>query len=75
MSGTFNPIKITQKALEQIKKIRSVKKIPEEYGLRVGMQGGGCGGMSFVLAFDTRRETDRMFEIGSENVSAKSIRN
>ena len=57
MSLPINPIKITEKAVKQIKKIRTEKNISEDYGLRVGMQGGGCGGMSFVLGFDHARET------------------
>ena len=62
MSLPINPIKITEKAVKQIKKIRTEKNISEDYGLRVGMQGGGCGGMSFVLGFDHARETDGIFD-------------
>lgn len=27
-------------------------KIPSEYGLRVGIKGGGCSGLSYTLGFD-----------------------
>lgn len=63
MSLPINPIKITEKAVKQIKKIRTEKNIPEDYGLRVGMQGGGCGGMSFLLGFDKSADDDSSYEI------------
>ena len=55
------PVTITDKALVEVKHIMSNKKIPEGYGLRIGMKGGGCGGMSFVLGFDKVKETDNVF--------------
>jgi len=63
MSQPINPIKITEKAVKQIKNIASEKNISEDYGLRVGMQGGGCGGMSFLLGFDVSKDTDGVFEM------------
>ena len=31
--------------------------------LRVGVKGGGCSGMSYVLGFDHRQDNDHTFEI------------
>lgn len=31
--------------------------------LRVGVKGGGCSGMSYVLGFDAKAENDKTFEI------------
>lgn len=31
--------------------------------LRVGVKGGGCSGMSYILGFDHKQEQDRSFEI------------
>lgn len=31
--------------------------------LRVGVKGGGCSGMSYVLGFDHKQENDQSFEI------------
>lgn len=39
----------------------ATKNIPEAYGLRVGMKGGGCGGMSFVLGFDQQNDKDLVY--------------
>ena len=56
-------IRITQKALHEVKKIKAQNSIPEDYGLRIGVKGGGCSGMSYTLGFDaTSKELDRMYE-------------
>ncbi|REG82770.1 HesB/IscA family protein [Algoriphagus antarcticus] len=57
------PIKITEKAEAEIKNIMATKNIPAEYHLRVGVKGGGCGGMSYALGFDKPKEEDQHFEI------------
>lgn len=58
------PVSITQKALMEIKSIISNKNIPADYGLRVGISGGGgCGGVSFVLGFDKKNESDLEYAV------------
>lgn len=56
------PISITNKALKEIRNIMTNKNIPVEYLLRVGVKGGGCGGVSYALGFDKPREGDQKFE-------------
>lgn len=58
------PVSITQKALTEIKAIINHKNIPGDYGLRVGISGGGgCGGISFVLGFDKKNESDLEYAV------------
>ena len=57
------PIALSDRAAEEIAKIIQTKDIPEGYGLRVGVRGGGCSGMSYVLGFDKEREHDARFDI------------
>ena len=57
------PIDISPNAAKEIRKIIRKKNIPDGYGLRVGVKGGGCSGMSYVLGFDKKRDKDREFEI------------
>jgi len=57
------PIEMSESAAQEIKKIMQTKKIPEGYALRVGVRGGGCSGMSYVLGFDKEREHDKQFEV------------
>ncbi|MCS7027538.1 MAG: iron-sulfur cluster assembly accessory protein [Bacteroidia bacterium] len=59
-----SPIKITDNALKEIKNIIAQKNVPEGYGLRVGVQGGGCAGLSYQLGFDKPREHDHQYEVG-----------
>lgn len=63
-------IQITEKALEKIR-IAMVKENvpPTEGGLRLGVQGGGCSGLSYNVRFDTQpRERDRIFTYGDIRV-------
>jgi iron-sulfur cluster assembly protein len=56
------PITITSIAINQVKTIMKHKNLlAEEYGLRVGIKGGGCGGASFLLGFDTPNATDDIY--------------
>ncbi len=41
----------------------TTKDIPAGYGLRVGVKGGGCSGMSYILGFDKQRDQDAAYEI------------
>ncbi|WP_263809225.1 HesB/IscA family protein [Salinibacter sp.] len=57
------PIRISPNAAREIRKIINKKNIPDGYGLRVGVKGGGCSGMSYVLGFDKEREKDKVFNL------------
>jgi iron-sulfur cluster assembly protein len=64
----MTPIKLTESALNQLKKIKSEQKISDEHGLRVGVKGGGCSGFSYILGFDLPKENDQVFEIDGVRV-------
>jgi iron-sulfur cluster assembly protein len=56
-------IKITDKAVKQIKSIMTENSVPENCGLRVGVKGGGCSGLTYTLGFDAEtREGDTIIE-------------
>ncbi|MBI4243565.1 MAG: iron-sulfur cluster assembly accessory protein [Planctomycetes bacterium] len=40
----------------------------KEYGLRVGIMGGGCSGFQYVLDFDTQSTDDHVFEFSGTKV-------
>lgn len=61
--ATESPIMISESAISQLKRIREEQKIPMEFGLRVGVKGGGCSGFSYILGFDAQKEQDQVFEI------------
>ena len=61
--GVSEEINVTDKAVNEIKKIMSENKIPDGYGLRVGVKGGGCSGLTYTLGFDTEpRPADEIIE-------------
>ena len=42
---------------------------PAEGGLRLGINGGGCSGLSYNIRFDTQpRERDRIYEFGEVRI-------
>ncbi len=47
-----NEITISEKAAREVKQIQSENNIPENYGLRIGIKGGGCSGFTYTLGFD-----------------------
>src|SRR6202158_3194397 len=56
-------IQITEKALKRIRVAMAKEGVsPEQGGLRVGIQGGGCSGLSYNIRFDSQpRERDRVY--------------
>lgn len=57
-------IELTEKAAQQVRRLKQDNNIPESHGLRLGVKGGGCSGMSYVLAFDEKpRDNDKVMEI------------
>lgn len=67
---TAKGITITEKAIARIKSAMAKEGIsPAEGGLRVGVQGGGCSGLSYNIRFDSQpRERDRIFQFGDVRV-------
>ena len=63
-------IQVTEKALAKIRAVIAKEGIsPDVGGLRLGVQGGGCSGLSYNIRFDTQpRERDRIFEFGGVRV-------
>ncbi len=62
-------ITLTTKAISEVKKIIKENNIPENYGLRVGVKGGGCSGLSYTLGFDSElRDNDKIIDIDGVKV-------
>jgi len=56
-------ISLTEKAQKEIKRIMGENQVPENYGLRVGVKGGGCSGFTYTLGFDGEiKEGDTVIE-------------
>ena len=63
-----SPISLTESAVKEIKNIISEKNIPAEYGLRVGVKGGGCSGLSYILGFYLQKETENIYQVGDNKI-------
>jgi iron-sulfur cluster assembly protein len=57
------PVNLTQNAINEIKDLFIKGKYHSDYGLRLGVKGGGCAGFSYILDFDTQKENDSVFHI------------
>ncbi len=63
-------ISLTDKAISEVKRIISDQKLEEGTHLRVGVSGGGCSGLSYVLGFDAEtKDGDKMLEFGGLEVA------
>jgi iron-sulfur cluster assembly protein len=62
--GNPSGVQVTDRAVKRIRIAMEKEGVsPEEGGLRLGVMGGGCSGLSYSIKFDTRpRERDRIYE-------------
>ncbi|HEY2860310.1 MAG TPA: iron-sulfur cluster assembly accessory protein [Terracidiphilus sp.] len=63
-------VQVTERAVKKIRVAMAKEGIsPAEGGLRIGVTGGGCSGLSYSIKFDTRpRERDRVYEFDGVRV-------
>ena len=57
------PVTMTEGAIRQIRRLMEQEDFDTTQMLRVGVKGGGCSGMSYILGFDHPTEKDKTFEI------------
>lgn len=68
MTDLETPVKLTEGAITQLKKIMTDQNVTEQHGLRVGVKGGGCSGFTYILGFDEKKDNDDEFETGGLRV-------
>ena len=57
------PVNLTQSAVQEIRRLMNDPGFDPNNLLRLGVKGGGCSGMTYVLGFDAPTEKDEKFEI------------
>jgi len=67
MFDVSSPVTISERAVTEILRIIGTKNIPADYGLRVGVKGGGCG-VSLLIGFDKQKDSDQAFSISNITV-------
>lgn len=63
IAASIAPVTLTEGAKKEIRKLISQQELSEEYGLRLGVEGGGCAGMNYILGFDQKKEGDQEYFI------------
>ena len=56
------PVILTQSAAAEIKNLMKLEENQDKF-LRIGVKGGGCSGLSYVLGFDEKLDSDESYEI------------
>jgi iron-sulfur cluster assembly protein len=56
-------VSLTEGAIKELKRLMNEPDFDHTQFLRVGVKGGGCSGMTYVLGFDQKESDDETFEI------------
>jgi len=57
------PVTLTEGAIKEINALMNQDGFDATQKLRLGVKGGGCSGLSYVLGFDHKKDNDQEFEI------------
>jgi iron-sulfur cluster assembly protein len=65
MSSTLmqSPVTLTAGAVAEIKRLLNTNQDAEKTNLRIGVKGGGCSGLTYVLELDAKQADDDDIEI------------
>jgi len=58
---TVSPLGFTANAIAEINRLMNEEGFDRSKLLRVGVKGGGCSGLSYVLGFDDKTENDEQY--------------
>ena len=57
-------VALSETAIKQVKQLKQTQNLPETVFLRMGVKGGGCSGLSYMLEFDSEQGPhDKEFEV------------
>jgi iron-sulfur cluster assembly protein len=57
-----SPLKFSSQAVKEIRRLMNEAGFDGSKFLRIGVKGGGCSGLSYILGFDHLQKTDQIFE-------------
>lgn len=60
---TATPVNLTETAVLELRRLMNEEGFDQNQRLRIGVKGGGCSGMTYVLGFDHPQAGDEHFEI------------
>jgi iron-sulfur cluster assembly protein len=61
-------IKLTDKAVEQVKELIKNEDKGDGFGVRLGVIGGGCSGLSYKIDFDIQKDKDNILDFDGVKV-------
>ena len=59
---TQSPVRFSEGAIKELKRLMADPGFDQSQSLRIGVKGGGCSGLSYVLGFDQLKDTDVQYE-------------
>jgi iron-sulfur cluster assembly protein len=62
------PVTFSEGAVKELLKLKDQQELGDDFGLRVGVEGGGCSGMTYVLGFDQKKDGDQEYFIDGVKV-------
>lgn len=57
-----SPVTFTKGAKDEITRLLGEEGFDHSQVLRVGVKGGGCSGMTYVMGFDKKQDNDQQYE-------------
>src|ERR1700733_7772877 len=57
-----SPLQFSGQAVKEIRRLMNEDGFDNNNYLRIGVKGGGCSGLSYILGFDKKQEQDQVFE-------------
>jgi iron-sulfur cluster assembly protein len=61
-STNTSPILFTEGAMDEMRRIQQNEVFKEGHFIRIGVKGGGCSGLSYILELDAKSDHDELFE-------------
>ena len=59
---TSSPLQFSEQAVHEIIRLMDEPAFNKNNFLRIGVKGGGCSGLSYILGFDEKKDSDQVFE-------------
>lgn len=57
------PVSFTEGAINELLRLMNAPDFDQQQRVRVGVKGGGCSGMTYILGFDSAKSEDILFVV------------
>jgi iron-sulfur cluster assembly protein len=57
-----SPLQFSPQAVKEIRRLMQEPGFDQNNQLRIGVKGGGCSGLSYILGFDKKQSEDQVHE-------------